>query len=89
MTDMMELTKADIIGMIDEADVAIDEVKGVEPKESLPSHGFYRGVMFGECISCGNRFVDSDGCAACRPAKEFLQKYREHFPWKSDQIRGR
>lgn len=87
MTDVMELTKADIIALIDETDVEIAEVKNVEPKETLPTHDFYRGVMFGQCIPCGNRFVDSDGCAACRPAKEFLQKYREHFPWKSDQIK--
>lgn len=87
MTDVMELTKADIIALIDETDVEIAEVKNTEPKASIPTHDFYRGVMFGQCISCGNRFVDNEGCAVCKPAKAFLQKYREDYPWKSDNIR--
>ena len=88
MTELMELTKSAIIAMIDDVDVSIDEIKNVGPMEIVPEHAFYRAVMFAECIPCGNRYVDGDGCAVCKPGKEFLQKYRETYPWKSDQKRG-
>ena len=87
MTDVVELTKSEIIDLIDATDASIEEIRSISPKEVVPEHDFYRGVMFGECISCGNRFVDSEGCEACEPAKEFLQKYRDVYPWASDKKR--
>lgn len=88
MTELMELTKSDIIAMIDDADVSIDEIKNAGPMEIVPEHDFYRAVMFAECIPCGNRYVDVGECAVCKPGKEFLQKYKENYPWKSGQKRG-
>ena len=86
---MMDLTKNEIVEIIDETDVMIDEIRNMAPVDNIPEHDFYRAVMFGECIPCGNRYVDGDGCAVCRPGKQFLQKYRENYPWKSDQKRER
>jgi len=85
MTDYEEITKNEIVALIDEADESIAALREAGPREMIPEHDFYRAVMFGECESCGNRFVDGDGCAVCKPAKEFLDKYRKIYPWKSDQ----
>lgn len=87
MSDLMELTKNEIIDLLDEVDAGISAVKNAEPTEVIPTHDFYRATMFGECIRCGHRWVDGEGCAVCQPGKDFLQKYREHYPWKSDHKR--
>jgi hypothetical protein len=79
-----EVTKAELLDMIAQADQEIDALKNVEKIEAVPEHDFYRACMWLECISCGNRWVDGPGCGVCRPGKEFLQKYRSTYAWKSD-----
>jgi hypothetical protein len=84
MTEVIEQTKNDIIAQIEEIDVAIGIAKDTQPEEVIPEHDFYRGVMFAECIPCGNRYVDLEGCATCQPGMDFLQQFRAVYPWKSD-----
>jgi hypothetical protein len=86
MTDVViEQTKNDIIAEIEAIDVAIGEAKDTQPEVVIPEHDLYRGVMFGECIPCGYRYVDPEGCATCQPGMDFLQQFRAVYPWKSDQ----
>jgi 5-methylcytosine-specific restriction endonuclease McrA len=80
-----EMTKAEIIKAIEELDAAIDQEGLKEAKDPDPGHNLYRAVMWLTCMSCGNRYVDPDDCAICRPSKKFLDKWREQYPWKSDQ----
>ncbi len=84
MTDVIELTKNDIISLIDEIDAEISKAKETQPEEVIPGHDFYRAVMFAECIRCDNRYIDVEGCQYCQAGMDFLQKFRTVYPWKSD-----
>jgi hypothetical protein len=78
-------TKAEIIEEINKIEEEIESMKELPDADPDPGHDLYRAVMWLECINCGNRYVDGSGCAICNPGKEFLQKWRHKYPWKSDQ----
>ena len=80
-----EITKADILKQIEDLDKQIALARAEPATDPDPGHDLYRAVMWLECMSCGNRYVDQGECAICRPNKAFLAAHREKYPWKSDQ----
>lgn len=85
MSNLEEMTNKELVDKIQELQGEIESLGEDPTQDPDPGHDLYRAVMWLECMSCGNRYVDQGDCSICRPAKTFLQKWREEYPWKSDQ----
>lgn len=87
MTDLVEKTNEELIAEIEAVEKQIADLQTDGKARQVPSHELYKSIMWLTCMSCTNRYVDPAGCPVCKPAKDFLQEFREIYPWAADKTR--
>lgn len=71
-------TKAELIEKLQELDAVIAEKKA--KAVSRLAYAEWRAYLWTECMSCGHRIVDEQGCAVCMPIKNMVNdsKYDDY-----------